>query len=403
MDGISDTSVGSNPSGEQGASPAPAAASGGIVEGQGEGTPVGQAPAVDPSQGANAQPQNGDAAVTPGVDPAQPQGETPAIPQLRAHAQALEADLNGWKELGSLEQVKSDIGMVGALFSEQPAQFWEKVHAQSEDALVAALDAAFDRWPQFMVKTAQDRGLIPQADATQTPQFQSAQATPAELSVLDQRFHEMYNHLSPQERYEIQAEEDPARQARMLETHLKAHQHDQMLAQHDQQWKDQQAQRHQEQTAKLGQDFRDAVWSGINSQLADKLKPTGDPKLDSKLGEVVRTYAEVATTRDPAAQAILGQLNQAINGMETRKAMSLAAPVQAHAARLIGEFLDGLAPVFDGYHKYLQSQRGNGDNRVEAPLAGGNLPQQPNNGQLPAGAGNFDPENLRRISREIFG
>jgi hypothetical protein len=213
----------------------------------------------------------------------------------------------------------------------------------------------------------------------------------------------MYDHLSAQERYEIQMEQDPDRQARMLETHLKAYNHDQMLGRHEQQLKAAQEQRQQEQAAKLGQDFRDAVWSGITQQLADKLKPTGNTKLDGMLQQVVRTWAEFATAQDTAAQPVLGQLYEAIDKLETRRAMSLAAPVQAHAARLIGEFLNELAPVFDGYHKWLQSQRGNGDNRVEAPLPGGNLPQQPTNGHLPANAGEFDPENLRRISRSIFG
>lgn len=405
MDGL-DTSVGSTPSGEQGASPAPAAASGGNVEGQGDGNgmPAGQPPAADPSQSASA-PAESDAAVTPEQQtPAQPEGETPAVPQLRAHVQTLETDLNGWKGLGAFEQVKSDVGLVNTLFGEQPAQFWEQVQNQSEDAVVAALDAAFDRWPQFMIKTAQTRGLIPQADATQTPQFQSAQASQAELAVLDPRYHEMYNHLSPQDRYEIQMEEDPAKQSQMLETRLKAFNYDQMLARHDQQLNEQKEQRRQEQTAKLGQDFRDAVWSGIKQQLADKLKPTGNPQIDDKLSEVVWTWAQTATAQDATAQTVLGQLYQAIDGLETRKAMSLAAPVQAHAARLISEFLTGLAPIFDGYHKFLQSQRGNGDNRVEAPIPGGTDPrQQPNNGQLPKGAGEFDPENLRNYSRQIFG
>jgi len=396
-----DTSVGSTPSGEQGASPAPAAASGGIVEGQSAVTPVGEQPAADTSQSANA-PAESDAAVTPGQDPAQPEGETPAVPQLRAHVQSLETDLTGWKELGSFEQVKEDVGLVNSLFDGQPAEFWEKVRTQSADAVIAVLDAAFDRWPQFMFDTAQKRGLIPQANQSPT-QFQPAQASPAELSVIDPRFHEMYNHLTPQERYEIQQEEDPGRQARMLETHLKAHQHDQMLAKHDEQLKAQQEQRRQEQQNKLGQDFRDAVWSGIKQQLADKLKPTGNPQIDDKLTEVLWTWAQTATAQDATAQGVLGQLYQAIDGLESRKAMSLAAPVQAHAARIIGDFLTAFAPVFDGYHKYLQSQRGNGDNRVEAPVPGGTDPQRPNNGQLPAGAGNFDPENLRNYSRQIFG
>jgi hypothetical protein len=404
MDGL-DTSVGSTPSGEQGASPAPAAASGGIVEGQGDGNgqPAGQPPAVDPSQSASV-PAEGDAAVTPGTDPAQPEGETPAVPQLRAHVQTLETDLNNWKGLGSFEEVKSDVGLVNAIYGDDPKAAWAQLQAQSPDTVIRLFDAAFDikEWQPFFIDAAKQRGWIPQADATQ-PQFQPAQVTPAELSVLDPKYHEMYPHLSAQERYEIQMEEDPAKQARMLETHLKAFKHDQMLAQHDEQLKTEKEQRHNEQTARLGQDFRDAVWGGVTQQLADKLKPTGNPQIDGKLGEVVRTWAEFATARDAAAQSVLGQLYQAIDGLETRKAMSLAAPVQAHAARLIGEFLDGLAPIFDGYHKYLQSQRGNGDNRVEAPLPGGNLPQQPNNGQLPANAGEYDPENLRRYSREIFG
>lgn len=402
MDGL-DSSVGSTPSGEQGASPAPAAASGGIVEGQGDGMPAGQPPVADPSSASV--PAEGDAAVTSGHDPAQPIGETPAVPQLRAHANALEADLNNWKGLGSFEEVKSNIDLVNAIYGDNPRAAWLQIQSQSPDAIIHLFDAAFDikEWQPFFVDEAQRRGWIPQADATQSPQFQPAQVTPAELSVLDPKYHEMYPHLTAQERYEIQMEEDPAKQARMLENHLKAHNYDKMLAQHDKDLSEQKEQRRNEQVAKLGQDFRDSVWSGVSNQLADKLKPTGNPQIDGKLGEVVRTWAEFATAKDAAAQSVLGQLYQAIDGLETRKALSLAAPVQAHAARLIGEFLDSLAPVFDGYHKYLQSQRGNGDNRVEAPVAGGNLPQQPTNGALPANAGEFDPENLRNYSRQIFG
>ena len=406
MDGI-ESSVGSTPSGEQGASPAPAAASGGNFEGLGNGMPAGQ-PTGEPTPNASTPTQNSDAAVTPDQQtPAQPEGETPAVPQLRAHAQGLEADLNNWKQLGGFEQVKSDVGLVNAMFSETPRDFWAQLHQQSPDTVAAVINAAIGAWPDYMVDALQKRGLIPSqaSPANVNAQFQTATPTAidqTELIGIDQKYHEIYPLLPASERFQLQQDDAETRNWK-LEQYWKSAQHDRSIADQQRQLDEGKEAQYQQQIQKLAGDFRNTVWSGLEQQLADKLKPTGNPQIDGALSKVVRTWAEIATAQDAAAQGVLGQLNQAIDRMETRKAFSLAAPVQGHAARLVGEFLDTLAPVFQVYHSYLRSQRQNGSDRVEPPIPGTTTPNLQNNGQLPAGAGNFDADNLRNYSRQIFG
>lgn len=405
MDGTENSSVGTSPSEGQGAPSAPAVASDGVggTPAVAEGQP--SAPAVP-----QASPQlEGDAAVTTEqqpvdqIDPAQSQQGEIAIPQLRAHANALEADLNGIRgelqQLGGIDQVKSDVSLVNALFSSDPVDFWTAIHSQSPDTTRAVVDAAIDGWSDYIVQKLQDRGLMPQA-ATPTS-YQSQSVDTAELSGIDSKYHDVYKTLPASERYALQAEDAEVRDFR-LGQFQKSFEHDQMLQQQQQAISQQQESAKQAQQQKIATDFRTAVWTGIQNQLADKLKPTGDAATDQQLGEVLRLWAEVAISQDPASQATLSQLYDSVERMETRKAMGLAAPVQAHAARLIGGVLEKLAPVFDGYHKYQKLQQSNGNNRVEPPAPGVTHPGQ-NQGQLPAGAGEFNPDNLLRYSREIFG
>lgn len=409
MDGL-DTSVGTPSSEGSGAAVAPAGASAGAVEGQGVGTPA--IPADIPALDASAQSADQVDPAVPSdvdgqaVDPEQP-GETPAVPQLRAHANTLEGELNAersrWQEIGGYEQAKADVAMVSSIFAGNPKEFWSSLYDQSPEAATAAVDAFLANWPNYVLSKLQAEGRIPQVNQSQSqPSFQSQAVSQEELSAIDPQYHEVWRTLPASERIRLLESDDLEARDFQLEGYRKAHEHDKALQDHQRRLNEQAEAAERAQKEQLSQRFRDAVWTGLTQQHAEKLKLTGDPAIDGKLTEVFRAYAETALTQDPASQAIVAQLYEAIDKLEGRKAMSLAAPVQAAAWTVMSKVLDPLAQVFNGYRKYLELQRNNGVNRVEPSIPGGDQQQQ-GQSQLPANAGEFSEENLRQISRRIFG
>ncbi|HEU0179434.1 MAG TPA: hypothetical protein VFV58_34820 [Blastocatellia bacterium] len=312
-----------------------------------------------------------DAPVFPGKDQAKPEGEEPApLPP------EIQADLNKWQGLGEYDQVKDRLGLVNYFFSENPKDLWEGLRGADVDRVADLLDAAIDAWPQYFVEALQRGNQLPQVASV-------------ELSVLDPRHHEVYGLLTPQERYEIQMEEDPDRQYHLLESRLKELERDRMIDDHEKQFQQQRDQERQEKSQGLTNTVRDSVKHGVINSLAGRLNLTGDKAVDGEIGEALWTWAENVIVADPVNQRALTQLHAALARLDEREARRLALPLQAKVTKLIGGFLDRLGATGQGPAP-----------QVQAAPAQKTAARQSADEPRP---GDFDDRSLRKMSRSIFG
>ncbi len=327
------------------------------------------------------------------------------IRNLRQAYRALENDIKPVREiattvetLGGLDVVRQSTEMVNSIFSETPQNFWASLAGESPQATANLIDQVFTLWPDYIVGKVQEMGLIPQSQA---PAAQSTAIEPAELEKIPQQFHDLYKALPAATREGLQYATEEERNFN-LSQFAKADAAEKASQQALQAVQQQQQEAVQKQKESLFNDVGKATWAGVESQLGEKLKLSGDPEIDGLLVSMMRNLAENELVNDPAIKPLADKMAEHIDKLERRQAIGLAANLQAHGANRITKYINTLNKVFDGYRRFQASQRNEATGRIEPPQGGGNQ-QQNQSRTLPPNAGQFDKENLRQISRNIFG
>lgn len=363
------------------------------------------------ADGPEGEPTDGSAAAPPVVpedDSDLEETGAEGIRSLRQAYRTLESDHRNAKpvvetveQLGGLDVVTQSTQMVGAIFSENPVEFWSSLYNESPEATARLVDTVMETWPDYVMQKAAELNLIPTAQAEAPPV--SSPVDPARLANVPEQYRDLYASLPDEVREEIDLMGDQARDF-TLEKYAQAEVASQKAAEVARGLEEQRQQQLQQARGSLVEDLRKAVWSGVEKQLSDKLKFTGDPKTDEMLVGMFRVFAEHELTNDPAVQPISAKAWEHVEHLERRQALGMAAQLQAHAANRLNGYISAMGKIFDGYRRFLELQRNEATNRREAPKGAGNtaLPQSGNRA-LPPNAGEFSPENLRRISQGIFG
>lgn len=408
------TSVSADSSSATEISPAGASASN---EGYGTDTTTSQpdatlaAPEAAPVADESAtEPPDGSAAASPVVpedDSDLEETGAEGIRSLRQAYRTLESDHRSAKpivetveQLGGLDVVVPSTEMVNAIFGDNPVNFWSSLYNESPEATARLVDTVMQTWPDYVMQKAAEMNLIPQA--TPSPAPVSSPVDPAKLASIPEQFQALYQSLPDEVREEIDLMGEQARDF-TLEKYAQADIAARQAAEVARGYEAQREQQFQQAKASLENDLRQAVWSGVEKQLSDKLKFTGDPKTDGMLVGMLRAFAEQELSSDPSVQPISAKTWEHIEKLERRQALGMAAQLQAQAANRLNGYITALDKVFDGYRRFLESQRNEATNRREAPPGTGNAFGQQNGRALPANAGEFNAENLRAISRSIFG
>lgn len=328
------------------------------------------------------------------------------IRNLRQAYRQLESDTKPVREmaktvetLGGLDIVRQSTEMVNSIFSEEPSNFWRSLAGESPQATAQLIDQAFTLWPDYIAGKIQEMGYIPQS---QVPVAPSTAIDPAEFEKIPPQFHDLYKTLPPSTREGLQLAPEDERMFN-LSQFAKADAAEKASQQALQAVKDQQQEALQKQKETLFSDVGKAAWAGVESTLGEKLKLSGDPEIDGLLVNMMRSLAENELVNDPAVKPLAEKMSEHIDKLERRQAIGLAANLQAHGANRITKYINTLSKVFDGYRRFQQSQRNEATNRIEPPHGVGNGQQGNGNRTLPPNAGQFDKENLRQISRNIFG
>lgn len=370
--------------------------------------PTDAAPVADGHEG---EPTDGSAAAPPVVpedDSDLEETGAEGIRSLRQAYRTLESDHRNAKpvvetveQLGGLNVVTQSAQMVGAIFSENPVEFWSSLYNESPEATARLVDTVMETWPDYVMQKAAELNLIPKG-AVEAPPV-SSPVDPARLASIPEQYRDLYASLPDEVREEVDLMGDQARDF-TLEKYAQAEVASQRAAEVARGLEEQRQQQLQQARGSLMEDLRKAVWSGVEKQLSDKLKFTGDPKTDEMIVGMFRVFAEHELTNDPSVQPISAKAWEHVEQLERRQAFGMAAQLQAHAANRLNGYISAMGKVFDGYRRFLELQRNEATNRREAPKGAGNaaLPQNGNRA-LPANAGEFSPENLRRISQGIFG
>lgn len=304
------------------------------------------------------------------------------------------------QELGGLDVVAQSAQMVNAIFSENPTDFWSSLYQESPEATARLVDTVLATWPEYIARKAQEMNLIPRGTAEPAPA--SSPIDPARLEAIPEQHRDLYRSLPDEVREEIDLMGDQARDF-TLSQYAKAEAAERQAQEAQRGVEAQRQQQLQQAQHSLAEDLRKAVWSGVEKQLSDKLKFTGEAKTDEMLVNMFRVFAEHELSSDPSVQPISAKTWEHVEKLERRQALGMAAQLQAQAANRIGAYVTTLNKVFDGYRRFLESQRNEATNRREAPMGTGNAFTQTGNRALPANAGEFNAENLRAISRQIFG
>ena len=366
-----------------------------------------QAEGVTPEQTT----EDSNAAVAPIVPPDDSDLEgkpgVEGLQNVRQAYRALEADMRNAKptierinQLGGLDRVAQDSEMVNSIFTGQPETFWNSLYGQSPEATASLVESLLQQWPEHVAKRVTELGLIDQPQAAQQP---ANTFDPTELNDIPDQFHDLWKALPDDVRWNMLDNMTKEGREWQLGELAEAQASRQQARQAQQAVQQQQQQQYQRDVQGLYSDLEKAVWSGVENQLAAKLKFTGDETTDKMVLGMFKAFAVQELTDDPSVKPISAKTQEHLDKLERRQAMGMAAQLQAQAAIRIGKYVEAFDKVFDGYRRWMEHQRGNATNRTEAPAGNTTQFQQNGNNQLPGQGGDFETERLRAISRNIFG